>query len=269
MRGNRNLSRILCALLAAAMLLSVAACKKDPPEEPTTTKAATTEPTTENTIVDVTHEEPTTLEEEPGTEAESEAGTTGKNTSSNTKKPTTTKKPVSTTLVPGVTRPYFSTSWTGNATENQQALEYTLNLIDMRTDWAALQRYPFEQAQAVADYVADSIRGQTGERMWTAYSGLVKKQGTCWAYANAYLFITKELGLNVKRVSVREGTIKAGKFDVFHYETNEPLGWIEFSKDHAGVELIYKGMSLYVETQLGQIFIVKGGNYCLLEKAPN
>lgn len=283
MKGNRRISRVLCLLLAAAMLLGLAACKKNTQKEDapsTTTTKVSAETATTTTVAETTgapQEEP----EETGTLADVSAttegsgsatttkkstATTGKKPGATTTRPTTTKKTVPTTAA-GLTRPYFDAWWTGNAKENQQALEYALKLIDQR-GWRSLSSTPFAQAQAVAKYVAESISYATGDRMWTAYAGLVKKQGTCWAYANSFLFIAKELGLNVKRVTVREGTMQEGWVEVYNYETKEPLGSMGFASDHMGIEFVYKGKSFYVETQVGGIFLIQNGIYYRLEKAP-
>ena len=176
------------------------------------------------------------------------------------------KNTVSSNSSSATTRSYFSGN-TGNAQENLSALEAALKLIDTK-GWASQKDDEFRLAQTVATYIASSISYSSGDRSWTAYAGLVNHSGTCWAYAQAYLFVAKELGLTVEIVSVRNGTMSSGMFDVYDYHTNQPLGAIGFASDHMGIQYIFKGTKIYIETQLGQMYIFKDNTYYLLTKVP-
>ena len=164
-------------------------------------------------------------------------------------------------------RSYFS-SHTGTASENKKALKAALEIIAEK-GWVLDGTNEFELAQEIADYVANSIYYSTARnRWWTAYAGLVRKEGSCWAYAHAYLFLAKEVGLDVKTVAVRKKEMKSGWFDVYDYFDRTYLGGIGFGIDHMAIQFNYKGQPIYIETQCGEMFIVEDDIYYYLGHAP-
>ena len=164
-------------------------------------------------------------------------------------------------------RKYFS-SHTGTASENKKALKAALDII-AQEGWVLTATNEFELAQEIADYVANTIYYSTAQnRWWTAYAGLVRKEGSCWAYAHAYLFLAKEVGLDVKTVAVRNKQMKSGIFERYDYYTNAYLGWIWFGEDHMAIEFNYKGRPIYIETQCGEMFVVEDDIFYYLGSAP-
>ena len=175
-------------------------------------------------------------------------------------------KKATTKITVKFSKPYFS-SRSGTDSENYKAYLAARQIITEK-GWEYYPNDEFYLAKEIALYVAASIRGDGGTRYWTAYAGLVLKGGSCWANAHSYLFLAKELGLDVKTVAVRDGKLRAGLFEVRDYVTDARLGLIGFASDHMGIEYTYKGMTFYVEPQLGDIFIFKNNIYYLVVNPP-
>ena len=167
-----------------------------------------------------------------------------------------------------IKKSYFSRR-TGTYSENVKAYKAATKIIEEQ-GWNIKLQDEFTVAQAVATYLWETLNTyEGGGRYWTAYSGLVKKRGSCWAYAHAYLFIAKQLGLKVKTVAVRDKKISKGTFNVYDYETKAKIGWNQIGKDHMAIQYTYKGYKIRIEPQAGEMYIMKGKDFYLLTKAPS
>ena len=164
---------------------------------------------------------------------------------------------------------YF-TSKTGTVSENNKAYKAAAKIIEEQ-GWSLDLTDEFELACKINRYVSESITYKSwpmSSRYWTAYSGLVKRSGSCWAYAHAYLFLAKQVGLDVRPVYVRNHQIDYGFIMIYDYETDLPIGYGSTGSDHCAIIYSYKGFTIRIEPQTGTMYFDEGDRWYQITKDP-
>ncbi|AMC93052.1 hypothetical protein AOC36_03375 [Erysipelothrix larvae] len=161
-----------------------------------------------------------------------------------------------------ITRSYFSEK-SGRYEENVAALEKALEIIGQQ-GWST-NTDKFEMAKTINGFVYTYIINGYPERYWTAYTGLVDRGGSCWAYAHALLFLTQEMGIDTKTVAVRFDTLEGGTFDLYGPKSDEVVGMMARASDHMAVQYVYGGVTYIFEPQIGVVLTEKNGKVYLID----
>jgi len=171
-----------------------------------------------------------------------------------------------TTPVPAtnLTRSWFN-EVTGTIQQKQEALKAALTLIAEK-GWALSSKEHFFLAGEIAEYIHNMITYDSSDSSTrsNAYGGLVLKKGTCWAYAQAFFFVAKELGMPVQIIAVREMNPAWGKIVVGNgdYDPVTGIFYGQVGSDHMAVVLTVPGRKVWVEVQ-------GGGMYTFLDDPAN